>query len=124
MKRFLLRFGLLASLGFSALWLFLWWTAPRISRQSFDKIEQGMNKSDVLSILNCKPHYAPGEFQAIGLGGTMASWNFQQESYVWRSAECSIYVRFSDDETVTGTMWTGIGTESFVEKMCRWLRVG
>ena len=99
MKRSLLRFGLVAVLGCSALWLFLWWTAPRINRESYDKIEHGMSKSEVISILNCKPHYHPGEFKEtinlVGFGGSERWWGLEEGSCVWKSAECRIYVRFN-----------------------------
>ena len=119
MKRFLLRFGLLALLGFSALWLFLWWTVPRVNRKSYDRIENGMSKSEVLSILNCKPCYAPGEVQ-WPWAGPPAMMKCLQEGYGWRSSEGAIFVRFSDDETVDDKRWCDVIEESLVQRIRRW----
>src|SRR5262245_23038710 len=114
-------FGLLASAGLSAVWLFLWWTAPRINRESFNKIETGMTKSDVIAILNCKPHYAPGELKEFIVGMTMTSLEIERESYIWESVEGRIYVTFANDIRVTSTNWRGHGTDSLAQKIRRWL---
>jgi hypothetical protein len=129
MKRALLRFGTLAIFGFLALWLFLWWTAPRINRESYDKIKHGMTKSEVVAILNCKPHCAPGEFKEIGdLAlvdiGAMRWRDLEEASYVWKSAECRIHVLFTEKEIVTGTMfYPATSKEPLMQKLRRWLRI-
>jgi hypothetical protein len=115
MKRFLLRFGLLTILGFAALWLYLWWTAPKISWDSANKLHLGMTKSEVLSILNCEPHYAPGEYRE-----TIS----EAISYVWVSTECRIHVRFSDADIVIGCGCIGVQPESAAQRIRRWLRIG
>jgi hypothetical protein len=113
-KRSLLRFGLPAILGISALAMYLWWTAPRISWDSASKLHLGMTKSEVLSILNCEPQYAPGEY-----GGATS----QARSHVWASSEVIIHVRFDDADIVVGCGCKGVEPESLPQRIRRWLRI-
>jgi hypothetical protein len=115
----------LAATVVAGAWLFHWYTAPRITRPTYDKIDNGMTKRQVIELLNSSPHYAPGQLQEIGLGGTMASMTMESEGHIWVSANFRIYVRFDQDEKVSGKMWReSFHTESLLEKIRRWFRLG
>jgi hypothetical protein len=142
-RRRLLLFGVaVVVMGVGVFWLFLWWTSPRINQESYSKLKIGMKKAEVISILNCNPHYAPGEFggeillgctmstitieeEVIGLGGTVLTMTIEEEGYVWVSSECRIYVRFNAESNVAGLMCSSDGNcaESLFEKIRRWLHL-
>jgi len=98
---------------------------PGVTKASYSKIRFGMSKSEVISILNSKPHFAPGEKSAkptMSLG-SLNSMLMEAKGHVWDSEECTIYVRFADDDTVTGSMISFLESqpESLTDKVRRWL---
>jgi hypothetical protein len=98
--------------------------ATGISKDSYDKIETGMTKPQVIAILGCDPHYPPGQLKEFSLGGTVSSMILEREAYIWVCSNRRIYVRFNSEEIVCGKMWREQRPESFFEKMRRWLRIG
>jgi hypothetical protein len=115
----------LVGIVFAGAWLFHWHTAPRITKAAFDKIDHGMSKQQVIELLNSSPHYAPGELQEFSEGGTIASMTMESEGHIWVSSNFRIYVLFDHEEKVSGTMWReSFNTESFLEKLKRWFRIG
>jgi hypothetical protein len=121
-KRLLLRLGLLAAAGFTGLWLLLWWTAPAITRENFAKIEDGMTKAEVISILNGGPDYAPGELKDHG---PFIGYRPDLTGHVWQAAEFRIHVFFDgDDKVIAKAIMERNSNRTFLQRVRRWLRAG
>jgi hypothetical protein len=118
-RRLLLRLVLVGCFGVVAFALFLWWRAPAISSDSFEKIKPGMSKTEVISILNGRPHYGPGKSNGMGMPVFLTS----TKGHVWESADIRIYVVFDNEDYVSTKMCIHFLNESFLQKLRRWLRL-
>ena len=119
-KRLLLRLGLVAVVGFLGLWLLLWWTAPTISRENYAKIEDGMTKAEVISIMNNGPDYAPGELKDHG---PFLGYRLDETGHVWQAAEFRIHVFFDrDDKVIAKAIMERPSNRTLLQKVRRWLR--
>jgi hypothetical protein len=82
-----------------------------------------MAKADVIALLNCNPHYPPGEWMEEPDGGTLTSMQIEMNGHVWVSSECRIWVVFNDEGKVTGMMLREGRPESLFQKVCRWIGI-
>jgi hypothetical protein len=93
--------------------------ATRVTRANYEAIESGMAKADVITLLNCNPHYAPGEWREPSVGGSLLSMHIEQTGHLWVSSECRIWVVFNDEGKVTSKMLSTGGEDSLFQKVCR-----
>jgi hypothetical protein len=131
-RRWLLKLGVLACLGFVALVAFLWWTAPthRIDQRGFEKIRAGMTSDDVVSVIRVPPgDYTTLQLDAMSPGlrrQTLALKNFNNPDIslfkAWLCDSACIVVSFDETDKVRNAYYHSFA-EPWPDVLRRWLRI-
>jgi hypothetical protein len=91
-----------------------------MTKENFDRIQDGMTMQAVTEILGCKPHHLPTN---ISIWPDSSGVHLDRDCHRWDSLNGTIWISFDENDKVNGKASRGLHEDGIIAKILRWLNL-